>query len=312
MALRIPRVRWLLLLALASGVLFVVWPSVVPRSSMPQLFGQAAPSNQPRCWFNFDMRLLRQDIPDVVGECLENSHYNPENGDTVQRTTGGLMVWRRADRTTAFTDGNRTWARGPNGLESRWNAERFGWELQPEAPSSTAVARPTEPAAAATRPAGQPTPTPRAVVVSTPQAQVGGALGSVAAAAIPSTSELIASATELVLVNSLKSSGLPVQNVTSLNAATDPDKLLGKPGQYSSKIVWRDQRAGSEDCAIELFADEASMRARLQALQSLPTSSPQYTPYVSGDPARKALIKLPKGLAPDQAQAYQRWLATLR
>lgn len=31
--------------------------------------------------------------PHIVGECLENEHYNAI-GDSNQRTTGGLMAWR--------------------------------------------------------------------------------------------------------------------------------------------------------------------------------------------------------------------------
>ena len=33
--------------------------------------------------------------PDKVGECLENQRFNPENGDALQQTTGGLLVWRK-------------------------------------------------------------------------------------------------------------------------------------------------------------------------------------------------------------------------
>lgn len=311
MALRVPRIRpWMVLFVLPIAALWFLSPSFMPRSVLGTgVASNSLPTNQTRCWFSLDMRILRQEIPDVVGDCIENAHFNPDNGDTLQRTTGGLMVWRHADRSAAFTDGQRTWAKGPNGLESRANDERFEWEAPPEA------AKPTEIPPAASKPPVQatasPTATPRAVVVTTPQAQIGGALGSVAAAAIPSTNELITSATEMVLVSSLKSSGLPVQGVASLTAATDPDKLLGQPGQYSSKIVWKDARAGADEAAIELFPDAASMQTRLQALQSIPKTSPQYTPYVSGDPARKTLIRLPKGLAPDQVQGYQRWLSTV-
>ena len=41
---------------------------------------------------------------------------------------GGLLVWRRQDNWTGFTDGHRTWTSGPNGLELRLNTERFCWE----------------------------------------------------------------------------------------------------------------------------------------------------------------------------------------
>ena len=64
---------------------------------------------------------------DIVGECLDNEHYNAI-GDSNQHTTGGLLAWRKADNWTAFTDGYRTWVNGPNGLQQRLNTERFEWE----------------------------------------------------------------------------------------------------------------------------------------------------------------------------------------
>ncbi len=68
-------------------------------------------------------------IPSVVGDCLENEHHNPENGDALQRTGGGLLVWRKADNWTAFTDGITTWIAGPAGLASRPNGgPLFQWE----------------------------------------------------------------------------------------------------------------------------------------------------------------------------------------
>lgn len=66
-------------------------------------------------------------IPQVVGRPLEPERYAP-NGDSLQRTTTGLMVWRKADNWTAFTDGSRTWVLGPYGLQERGNDERFDWE----------------------------------------------------------------------------------------------------------------------------------------------------------------------------------------
>ena len=66
--------------------------------------------------------------PEKVGECLENERHNPAKGETLQQTTGGLLVWRKADNWTAFTDGYRTWANGPYGLQRRLNTEEFPWE----------------------------------------------------------------------------------------------------------------------------------------------------------------------------------------
>ena len=69
--------------------------------------------------------------PDKVGDCLENQWSNPVNGDALQQTTGGLMVWRKLDNWTAFTDGYRTWINGPHGLQARLNTETFDWEASP-------------------------------------------------------------------------------------------------------------------------------------------------------------------------------------
>ena len=82
------------------------------------------------CQFVLGFKTLRDLVGhEIVGECLENEHYN-EIGDSVQQTTGGLLVWRKADNWTAFTDGYRSWINGPNGLEQRLNTERFEWEVE--------------------------------------------------------------------------------------------------------------------------------------------------------------------------------------
>lgn len=110
----------------------------------------AASASAADCQFVLGFNALRNLIPEQVGECLESEHYN-EIGDSVQQTTGGLMVWRKADNWTAFTDGHRTWINGPYGLESRLNTERFLWEpdyapgggIKAPAPTPTRVPVPT-------------------------------------------------------------------------------------------------------------------------------------------------------------------------
>jgi len=80
------------------------------------------------CGYSLGFRALRDQIPGVVGACLEDEHHNPANGDSLQRTSGGLLVWRKADNFTAFTDGYRSWIAGPYGVQARLNSERFFWE----------------------------------------------------------------------------------------------------------------------------------------------------------------------------------------
>lgn len=82
--------------------------------------------------FRLGFKDLAGQIPGVAGELVEDEHYGA-NGDSIQATTAGLMVWRRADNWTAFTDGSTTWVNGPHGIESRSNDERFDWEADPPA-----------------------------------------------------------------------------------------------------------------------------------------------------------------------------------
>ena len=78
--------------------------------------------------FRNGFQTLAQLIPGVVGQPLEDERFLPDVGDSLQRTTTGLMVWRKADNHLAFTDGLTTWVLGPSGLQSRPNDSRFDWE----------------------------------------------------------------------------------------------------------------------------------------------------------------------------------------
>lgn len=111
--------RFLALVALIVGL----WPS--------------AAAAQSACQFVLGFADLRSMLPALVGECQENQQTNVTNGDAFQRTTGGLLVWRKLDNWTAFTDGYRTWLNGPRGLQQRLNVERFTWEGDAGAPGTT-------------------------------------------------------------------------------------------------------------------------------------------------------------------------------
>jgi hypothetical protein len=120
----------------------------------------SASAQTPPCGFKLGFKLLRDQIPTAVGSCLVDEHYNPVNGDSLQETTGGLLVWRKIDNFTAFTDGYRTWVNGPFGVQQRLNTEKFDWEpVAPPAPPAPATAPPPPAPAPAPAPAA-PTPTP--------------------------------------------------------------------------------------------------------------------------------------------------------
>ena len=79
------------------------------------------------CTFVLGFAAMAANVPQV-GRCLDGETHNPVNGDALQHTTGGLLVWRKLDNWTAFTDGARTWIAGPFGLQTRLNTQRFAWE----------------------------------------------------------------------------------------------------------------------------------------------------------------------------------------
>jgi hypothetical protein len=66
---------------------------------------------------------------DIIGNCRDNEHFNPLNGNIEQVTNNGLLFWRKCDNTTAFTNGYVTWLNGPNGLQNRLAAgPLLDWE----------------------------------------------------------------------------------------------------------------------------------------------------------------------------------------
>lgn len=70
-------------------------------------------------------------IPDIAGKPTEPEQKDPKTGETIQHTTKGMFVWRKADNRIAFTDGSRTWVMGPQGLQVRDNNQLFSWEKKP-------------------------------------------------------------------------------------------------------------------------------------------------------------------------------------
>jgi hypothetical protein len=115
----------------------------------------AAAQQAPGCQFVLGFKSLHDLTPGDVGDCLDNQSY-VDNGDAQQHTAKGLLVWRKGDNWTAFTNGYQTWINGPEGLAKRLNTDRFPWE-------AAAPAAPAAPASAAT-----PAPTPIAAPTAKP------------------------------------------------------------------------------------------------------------------------------------------------
>lgn len=112
------------------------------------------------------------------------------------------------------------------------------------------------------------------------------------------------------LIGLLKQQGLPIGEVVKFSAATDPNYLLGRPGQYVSKANFRDTRlepeAGFDQYdprnggSIEVFTTDADAQVRLQRFAATRAFMPEYD-YVEG----KTLLRVSYRLTPDQAAQYE-------
>jgi hypothetical protein len=99
----------------------------------PSAAATPLPPTPTPCRFVAGFATLGSMIPEVIGDCTEWEQADPLTGDTQQRTSTGLLAWRKQDNSTAFTDGQGTWVNGPNGLAYRPNTVRFPWESNPAA-----------------------------------------------------------------------------------------------------------------------------------------------------------------------------------
>src|SRR5687767_13379712 len=102
----------------AARGLLVAWLIASSLMLIPTASAQTA------CSFTLGFLDLHDQIADVVKDCTEDEHFEDSTGNSLQPTTGGLMVWRKSDNRTVFTDGVTTWLNGPYGVQSRPNDGR--------------------------------------------------------------------------------------------------------------------------------------------------------------------------------------------
>jgi hypothetical protein len=117
-----------------------------------------------------------------------------------------------------------------------------------------------------------------------------------------------------VIAARLKAAGQPVRALITYTAVTDPNHLLGRQGEYTSKVAWQDPRAlaagaGSPSSdpggieyggGIEVFPTVAAAAQRLAYLKSFKPPFGDGYDYQSGT----AILRLSNYLTPAQARAY--------
>ena len=106
------------------------------------------------------------------------------------------------------------------------------------------------------------------------------------------------------VAQALKQAGLPVTGVVAVTADTDRDHLLGKPGSYTSKVMFRDARhpgTGLDtENVIELFATvPEAMRRGEQLTQNADAATRD---MIQG----RAYLRLAPAILPAEADAYRK------
>jgi len=111
------------------------------------------------------------------------------------------------------------------------------------------------------------------------------------------------------LAEQLRDAGAPVGETASYNESTDPDGLLGRPGQYLSRINFADLRIRplasdvievKDGGAIEVFASPADAARRLDSLEGI-AGDLATRRHVEG----RVLLRLSDALTVEEASVYE-------
>jgi hypothetical protein len=140
-----------------------------------------------------------------------------------------------------------------------------------------------------------------------------GVAGTAQAATLPHGTVGLAAKTKkaVTILRSLKRAGLPIDGYVNYTAATDDNHLLGRPGQYVSKVNFHDTRLDKEsdfDIAgggsIETFRSVSDAKRRYSYVHSITSLSPLFGEYHYRHGA--TILRLSFDLTPSQAAAYKR------
>lgn len=108
---------------------------------------------------------------------------------------------------------------------------------------------------------------------------------------------------------------------TVFTESSDPNKLLGRPGQYLSKASFTDNRIGADDASgldeadtlrgggIEVFETAEGAKKRAESIQRITEGMPALAEYhyVNGP----VLVRVSHYLTPSQAADYEKAAASL-
>lgn len=118
------------------------------------------------------------------------------------------------------------------------------------------------------------------------------------------------------VVKSMKESGLHIGKTETYTASNDPNNLLGRPGQYTSKVNFVDTSIKVDVInsievinggSIEMFDNEEDAKNRYDYISNIAKKMggplAEYD-YLEG----KVLVRVSKEFTPDQAKVYEKTL----
>jgi hypothetical protein len=113
------------------------------------------------------------------------------------------------------------------------------------------------------------------------------------------------------VITALRHARLPIGRVQYYTASSDPNKLLGRPSQYTGKANFKDRRlkAAGFDVdnggSVETFANKEDARRRFDYVRAI-AKSPLFAEYDYLEGV--VLLRVSSDLTPAQARAYERAL----
>lgn len=120
------------------------------------------------------------------------------------------------------------------------------------------------------------------------------------------------------IINKMKNENPNIGKIVVYTEDTDTNQLLGRPGQYTSKILFEDKRLKQENAnneylteeerneptggTIEVFANEKDMESRKKYVENF-TSTAMFSQYVYAK--GNVLLRVEGKLTPSQAKEYE-------
>lgn len=114
------------------------------------------------------------------------------------------------------------------------------------------------------------------------------------------------------VTKALAAAGLPATLSVTFDESSDPNKLLGRPGGYTSKTAFTDARVKAPGAkkgdltlggSVEVFASADEAEKRAEYIKAIAASGPMFAEYtyVRGP----VVLRVSKELTPKDAAAYE-------